>query len=179
MEIDLINDKIKLYVDLGYSIRRIAKEVELSATAVRYRLKLLNLKTCPSPEVCFGRISNKFCTICEAELTGLQTKYCSDKCKSQDPKNKGNSYSSQKLRGASRKRQLIEKLGGQCEVCGYSKNIAALCFHHKISKTKSFGLHAASLSNRSQESIDIEVAKCQLLCQNCHVEIHNPRFSLT
>ena len=63
-------------------------------------------------------------------------------------------------------------------MCGYSKNSSALAFHHLNPKDKSFSLDLRSLSNRKQAKIDDEVAKCILICHNCHAEIHNPLHSL-
>jgi hypothetical protein len=73
---------------------------------------------------------------------------------------------------------LLAQLGGKCSVCGYSTNSAALAFHHLNPKEKSFALDLRSLSNRKQVKIDDEVAKCILVCHNCHAEIHNPQHSL-
>jgi predicted HNH restriction endonuclease len=72
-----------------------------------------------------------------------------------------------------RKRQLVELLGGQCEICGYHKNDKALCFHHKNPKKKKFGLAGKNIWMRSWETIVEEAAKCQLLCANCHTELHD------
>ena len=43
---------------------------------------------------------------------------------------------------------------------------------------KEFQLDARSLSNRKIEPILKEVAKCILLCNNCHAEEHNPGLDL-
>jgi predicted HNH restriction endonuclease len=35
-----------------------------------------------------------------------------------------------------------------------------------------------SLSNRTWESVMAELAKCSLVCANCHAELHNPHLTL-
>lgn len=87
-----------------------------------------------------------------------------------------NYYAKQKERALSRKLEIIELKGGKCEICGYSKNISALDFHHINPDEKSFQLDARHLSNTNKESIIEEVNKCILVCANCHREIHNPYF---
>lgn len=60
--------------------------------------------------------------------------------------------------------------GGKCSICGYSKCLAALHFHHKNSKDK---INIVSrLYNRKSEVINKEIEKCILICANCHAEIH-------
>jgi hypothetical protein len=70
-----------------------------------------------------------------------------------------------------RKLDSIAYLGGKCEICGYNKYSGALDFHHKDPSQKSFSLSMGGL-NRSWELTKAELDKCQLLCANCHREIH-------
>ena len=91
--------------------------------------------------------------------------------------NKHQNYVAQQRRGYERKTKLVEMKGGRCEICGYSKNQAALCFHHINPKTKSFQIDIRRCSNCSWDKLLEEVGKCQLLCLNCHSELHNPGFS--
>lgn len=69
------------------------------------------------------------------------------------------------------KTQLIEMSGGRCQVCSYSKCFDALEFHHRDPSQKSF-----EISHRNVQGINdivlAEVAKCILLCSNCHREFH-------
>lgn len=113
------------------------------------------------------------CIICKKRLKGKQTKYCSLVCKNRSLQ----SYPAQKERGLKKKLYLLNIFGNKCSLCGYSKNISALTFHHKYSN-KEFKLDARSLSNRTFEKISKEIKKCILVCQNCHAEIHNPNLSL-
>ncbi len=114
------------------------------------------------------------CEKCGKPLSGRQTKFCSSKCKN----NQLQSYNAQQARGLDRKLSMIQKLGGQCSVCGYKKNSSALDLHHIDPKDKSFALDLRSLSNRKQSIIDKEICKCILLCRNCHSELHNPQHNL-
>ncbi len=89
-----------------------------------------------------------------------------------------NNYEAQKLRGFKRKLELIKFHGGKCEICGYDKNISALEFHHINSVDKKFQLDMRHLSNTSLDELYAESCKCQLLCANCHREIHNPKLTI-
>ena len=125
-------------------------------------------------------MERKVCVVCSSSLEGAQQKYCSNKCKQKDHyhrvKHQTNTYHSQTLRALNRKLKLIEMLGGECQRCGYNANIAALHFHHKDSSQKDFKLGMRILSNRSWKAIQEEVRKCELLCANCHSELHNPEL---
>jgi len=84
---------------------------------------------------------------------------------------------SQQARGLRRKLELMSTRGGRCELCGYHKNNAALVWHHIDPAEKSFELDLRAMSNRRLDMLRIEVSKCQLLCANCHAEIHHPTHS--
>ena len=64
--------------------------------------------------------------------------------------------------------------GGECQICSYRKNLAALEFHHIHADEKGFQLDLRSLSNRAWSQILDEAHKCILVCANCHRELHNP-----
>ena len=74
----------------------------------------------------------------------------------------------QKIRRIKNKIELVKELGGCCKNCG-EDNFIKLCFHH-IDGKKEF-----SLSDKSSCSFSMmldEAKKCQILCQNCHRELH-------
>ena len=123
----------------------------------------------------------KNCVVCSVELSGQKTMYCGNNCKQKHHyyrvKEQTNTYHSQTIRSLKRKLELIELKGGGCEVCGYNKNLAALQFHHRNPKDKKFGLDVRSLGNLKMETIVNEVAKCDLLCANCHLETHNIEYT--
>jgi hypothetical protein len=77
-------------------------------------------------------------------------------------------------RAITRKINIINDLGIRCELCGYNKNLSSLCFHHRDPSQKLFNLDASNMANRSLKSLLFEASKCQLLCMNCHSELHNP-----
>jgi len=66
----------------------------------------------------------------------------------------------------------LELGGGKCQLCGYNKCNRALVFHHRDPNTKEFGLSANGIT-RSWEKTKKEIAKCILLCSNCHMEVHD------
>lgn len=64
----------------------------------------------------------------------------------------------------------IEYKGGECKQCGYNKCQAALQFHHINPDVKAFNVSHDHI--RSWERLKIELDKCDLLCANCHAEMH-------
>lgn len=71
------------------------------------------------------------------------------------------------------KTEIVNLNGGKCIRCGYSKCIKALHFHHRNPELKSFELDVRTISSKSLDSILEEAAKCDLLCANCHTEVHD------
>jgi hypothetical protein len=69
------------------------------------------------------------------------------------------------------KARLVELHGGRCIRCGYHETIAALVFHHRDPHTKSFAISVDGVP-RAWERLVEEAAKCDLLCANCHREVH-------
>lgn len=115
-----------------------------------------------------------FCVQCNRPLIGRQRKFCSRACQNLESNGRNQAYPKQQLRARLRKVAAILALGGECSECGYNANLMALVFHHRNPAEKVFEINAHYLANRSQASIDAEVAKCDLLCSNCHLEHHNP-----
>jgi len=62
--------------------------------------------------------------------------------------------------------------GGKCAICDYKKCNRALSFHHLGLKKKDLSLSSRGLT-RSWEKIKKEIDKCILLCDNCHIEVHD------
>ena len=70
-----------------------------------------------------------------------------------------------------RKQKCINYKGGKCQICGYNKCNAALQFHHKDPNQKEFGLSSKGRPI-AWEKTKKELNKCEILCANCHSEIH-------
>jgi hypothetical protein len=60
---------------------------------------------------------------------------------------------------------LIEKMGGKCVECGCTETLE---FDHIDPSTKSFNIAAGY--TKPKETLLAEVAKCQLLCNKCHIK---------
>lgn len=67
------------------------------------------------------------------------------------------------------KQKAIDYKGGKCIYCGYSKCNRSLDFHHRIPKDKEFGIGGKKVS---WERMKVELDKCDLVCRNCHGELH-------
>ena len=80
------------------------------------------------------------------------------------------------LERKTRAMKVIEEVFGspiQCSTCGYSKCFAALEFHHTDPSTKEVGISQLIGSSPSEDTLRNELEKCELLCANCHREVHN------
>lgn len=70
-------------------------------------------------------------------------------------------------------RNFVEGFKIPCK-CGES-DPCALDFHHKNSEDKLFTLSSAAYKGRSFKEIEEEIAKCDILCANCHRKLHFSR----
>lgn len=70
------------------------------------------------------------------------------------------------------KRDFVKKLKLEmgCSKCGYKKCSRALHFHHLDPKEKKFEIGWATTRGASLVRLRSEIAKCVLLCSNCHCE---------
>lgn len=87
-----------------------------------------------------------------------------------DVERKRRKYLNVKTRIQTLKQLSVEYLGGKCIKCGYDKCIWALDFHHRNPEEKEFGI--ASYASRAWYKLKPELDKCDLLCSNCHRELH-------
>jgi len=69
------------------------------------------------------------------------------------------------------KTKAINYLGGKCQRCGYDRCPSALEFHHRDPSEKEFSLGHVK-TTAFNEKIKNELDKCDLLCANCHREVH-------
>jgi len=113
------------------------------------------------------------CNNCSKQLVGHQKKFCSQRCKGQDRIKSGKQGNTQKRLAFNRKTYLVNMFGGGCQKCGYNECLRALSFHHRDRNLKKFCVNYKSLQSSNWETILEEVAKCDLLCLNCHAKLHS------
>ena len=65
---------------------------------------------------------------------------------------------------------LVSEAGGSCRLCGYSRCLAALHFHHLDPGQKRFAMGREGVT-RSLAEMRKEAGGCILLCANCHAEV--------
>ena len=68
------------------------------------------------------------------------------------------------------KRGVKEKLSRGCDICGYNKCPTALEWHHPEDNKKYNP--SDLLRDGTYKKYQEETQKCQLLCANCHRELH-------
>jgi hypothetical protein len=117
------------------------------------------------------KLSNK-CKLCN-NLCRADRTYCSMDCYKEFVKlNKKEGKRKNKWVKTYIKRlkvKCIEYKGGSCKICGYNKCIGALEFHHRNPNKKEFNISGRSIKF---EKIKVELDKCDLVCCNCHRELH-------
>lgn len=69
-----------------------------------------------------------------------------------------------------KKIQFLKEIGSECSLCGYSDCPAAIDFHHVDPLEKDFTL--SDFVGKGEENIRRELEKCEVVCANCHGEIH-------
>jgi len=60
--------------------------------------------------------------------------------------------------------------GIKCERCGWDKGFWGLAFHHRDPSVKEFSI--AKNRGKNAKDLKIELDKCDVLCHNCHAEVH-------
>jgi hypothetical protein len=86
-----------------------------------------------------------------------------------------------KAQRAEKRRELLrafirqQKEGKCCLRCGFS-DPRALDFHHRDGTTKEITLAQALHRAWSIKRMALEIAKCDLLCANCHRIVHAERW---
>ena len=129
----------------------------------------------------------KKCTICHkakdksefnkksSSNDGLQNKcrQCSRDFAKRHYNNNKSSYIEKNKRHRKEKRFFINEIKKEmkCELCDEDET-CCLDFHHRDPKEKDFVLSMAASRGRSQDGILQEIAKCVVVCANCHRKIH-------
>tara|TARA_R110000782_G_scaffold206638_1_gene295189 strand:+ start:336 stop:731 length:396 start_codon:yes stop_codon:yes gene_type:complete len=107
--------------------------------------------------------------------TGLSA-YC--KCCSKADKkvhyvNNKNKYIDSGIQG--RKWFMDYKRSLECSRCGFN-HPAALDFHHRDPSTKSLKFESIAMVKKNEKIIMEEIAKCDILCSNCHRIEHSKHY---
>ena len=177
----MLKNKIFDLRNLGYSYRQISKQLCCSISTVSYHLRNeINTNIIkPIDDIKKEKIREyyKSNTLEETakffNVSPTTVKKYSDNKRSILSKEEKRERHNQRVSNRRRecKRILVEYKGGRCIKCGYDKYIGALEFHHIDPTQKDF-----NISNKgktiSLENLKKEVDKCDLVCSNCHKEIH-------
>lgn len=67
------------------------------------------------------------------------------------------------------RKRLLNGFKKECVICGF-KDKTALVFHHRDPKEKKFNIAHKKMTNF--EKLQTEIAKCTVLCSNCHKSFH-------
>jgi 5-methylcytosine-specific restriction endonuclease McrA len=160
-------------VEKGFSTYEISNEVNKSQTTVRYWMKKYNIKSShPNKKNREGlpilNEKERCCFKCkEVKLVGEFYKKKSFNGYHSYCKNCLNEVAVERLQNI--KKQCIEYKGGECVFCGYKNYYGALEFHHKNKKVKDFTIANSCMSF---DKLKKELDKCELVCSNCHREVH-------
>lgn len=105
------------------------------------------------------------CLTCNTKYTKVKPwqKYCSPLCQSRHP---SNSKKTRKRNQDRRDKIAQYKLERGCSKCGYKDHHAALDFNHLDPSTKLFNI--GPCASKPWHLIEAEMAKCEILCSNCH-----------
>lgn len=104
---------------------------------------------------------------CKCGVSGKENFYSSSKyyCKSCWNKETHRRQKQKFIDYLNEKRQGIK-----CERCGYDKGLWGLAFHHRDPNQKEFSIDKNRGKNK--EELYKELDKCDVLCHNCHAEVH-------
>lgn len=79
---------------------------------------------------------------------------------------------------ATKRAHLESILAAGCKICGYRRCRRALVFHHRDPRTKTAKVSTLLKDNYSLARLQSEVDQCDLLCANCHAEVHEEALLL-
>jgi transposase len=159
--------QLKMLADSGVTAMEMAKELDRSASTVRYWLVRYGIRLAnrhgPRRRCGDGAKTAVFeCKrhgVTEFVLEGRGHYRCK-RCRS----------AAVSKRRRTVKQMLVDEAGRACILCGYRGWIGALQFHHLDPKRKAFQIGQRGHS-RSLARCRAEARKCVLLCANCHAEV--------
>jgi len=167
MNKDILQD---LYLNKRFSQREIAKKMKCSQTNVRYYLKKYSIKRNKRNNV--TDVSLKLCPCCSTIKTRTEF-YKANK----EGKRVNGSWCKACMTEQTAKRQrrykdmYVKQKGGCCQSCGFNKYNGALEFHH-IDPSQKDSKMSKMTRRPDNPEVQRELAKCVLVCSNCHRMIH-------
>ncbi len=169
----MTKEKVQKLALQGFGVAHIARELNVSKPTVSYHMANLGYEK-------FHRTNSKIDEVKKLYSEGrtmkdiskeLKLGYSTVKRQLKSEPRKPNSTDNPVMKRIHKvKKKLVEEFGGKCSICGYSKYLGALEFHHKDPKEKEFTI--ASRNTRAYDKLKKEADKCLLVCSNCHKEIH-------
>jgi AcrR family transcriptional regulator len=163
-------ERLAALAEEGLTIRAIAAELGVSPTTVRRRLRDHGLETPRTRrlrETAPARAAGDRITVAECPVHGPGT----------FTRSPSGAFRCLRCRtdAVSRRRRtvkeiLVDEAGGACVLCGYSRSVAALQFHHREPILKAFSISERGVT-RALDKAREEARKCVLLCANCHAEV--------
>jgi transposase-like protein len=171
--------RLEELVEAGMTIAEISAEVGRSSGAVRHWMRRYGLKTSRARG---ERLELSRAAQAAGRLT--VTLQCRHHGETEFVLEGRGYYRCKRCRGESvvRHRQkvkavLVQEAGGRCVICGYSRNVRALQFHHLDPERERLALSAQGVTYSFAE-LRAEAKKCVLLCANCHAEVEDGAVSV-
>lgn len=83
-------------------------------------------------------------------------------------------YNASQTRRRDERREFVDdhKLARGCIKCGYKRCAKALVFHHREPDSKDRTISILVRDRVSYERLIVELDKCNVMCANCHRELH-------
>jgi transposase-like protein len=163
----LERDELAVLVAQGLSIRQLAERLDRSPGTVRHWLRRYGLRTVPTKREALDVATDGLEMLRECPRHGVTAHrqrangaWRCLRCRSR--------HVTEHRRRT--KARMLSEAGGRCVLCGYDRCPSALHFHHLEPERKRFGLATAG-ATRALATTRAEVAKCVLLCANCHAEV--------
>jgi transposase len=170
--------ELEVLLEEGKSISQIAEAVGRGKTTVRHWLTEYGLKTNRA-------VQRNTLLETEQQIGGIVTRECPHHGLTEFKRRSAGGHRCLKCRSDAVtrcrrkvKQILVDEAGGRCALCGYSRCMAALEFHHLIPADKRFSLSHRGVA-RSLDKARDEASKCALLCANCHAEVEAGLIELT
>ncbi len=158
-------EELERLLQLGMSLREIAKKMDRSLGTMRHWMQRYRLKASPDRHRGPQDRSRQATLSCRRHgrtefVLESRGSYRCKRCRMERVARRRREI----------KRTLVKEAGGKCVLCGYDRHMEALQFHHLDPRQKEFHLGQGGVS-RSLARCRAEASKCALLCANCHAEV--------